>query len=120
MIMKKILVSLFVTAFAASALLAQTPEEVIARMNQECTRFDTEGVYVVMDMKLPLLGTYSTQMYILGDKSKGVVNVKGDTSIIWSDSITDWDYDASKNELTIKNASAPDKTEDANGSPAPE
>ena len=111
--MKKILVSLFATLLAASTLLAQTPEEIVAKMNQECTRFDTEGVYVVMDMKLPILGTYSTQMYMLGDKFKGVVDVKGDVSIMWSDNITDWDYDVSKNELTIKQANLSDKSEDA-------
>ena len=111
--MKKILVSLFVALFAASTLLAQTPEEIVAKMNQECARFDTEGVSMVMDMKLPILGTYSTQMYILGDKSKGVVDVKGDVSIIWSDNITDWDYDVSKNELTIKNANPSDKNDEA-------
>ena len=74
--MKKILVSLFATLLAASTLLAQTPEEIVAKMNQECNRFDTEGVYMVMDMKLPILGTYSTQMYILGDKSKGIIDVQ--------------------------------------------
>ena len=111
--MKKILVSLFATLLAVSTLLAQTPEEIVAKMNQECTRFDTEGVYVVMDMKLPILGTYSTQMYMLGDKFKGVVDVKGDVSIMWSDNITDWDYDVSKNELTIKQANLSDKSEDA-------
>ena len=111
--MKKILVSLFAALLAVSSLLAQTPEEIVAKMNQECTRFDTEGVYMVMDMKLPILGTYSTQMYMLGDKFKGVVDVKGDVSIMWSDNITDWDYDVSKNELTIKQANLSDKSEDA-------
>ena len=111
--MKKIFISLFATFLAASTLLAQTPEEIVAKMNQECDRFDTEGVYMVMDMKLPIIGTYSTQMYILGDKSKGVIDVKGDVSIIWSDNITDWDYDVSKNELTIKPANPSDKNEDA-------
>ena len=109
--MKKILFSLFATFLAASALLAQTPEEILAKMNQECARFDTEGFSVVMDMKLPLLGSYSTQMYSLGDKFKGVVDVKGDISIMWSDGITDWDYDVSKNELTITNAKPSEDTE---------
>ena len=109
--MKKILVSLFATLLAASTLLAQTPDEIVAKMNQECDRFDTEGVYMVMDMKLPILGTFSTQMYTLGDKFKGVVNAKGETSIMWSDSITDWDYDVSKNELTITNAKPSEDTE---------
>jgi len=109
--MKKVLFSLFATLLAASALLAQTPEEILAKMNQECARFDTEGFSVVMDMKLPLLGTYTTQMYSLGDKFKGVVDVKGDISIMWSDGLTDWDYDVSKNELTITNAKPSEDTE---------
>lgn len=100
--------------FAASVLLAQTPEEIIAKMNQEADRFDTEGVSMVMDMKIPLLGTYSIQMFMLGEKSKGIVNLEGDRSIIWSDGITDWDYDASKNELTIKYADSSAKTDNAN------
>ena len=111
--MKKILISFFTVILAACSLLAQTPEEILAKMNQECARFDTEGVSMVMDMKLPILGTYSTQMYILGDKSKAVLDVKGDVSIIWSDNITDWDYDVSKNELTIKPANPSDENEDA-------
>ena len=110
--MKKILVSVFATLLA-STLLAQTPEEIVAKMNQECDRFDSEGFSVVMDMNLPILGTYSTQMYTLGDKFKGVVDVKGDISIMWSDGITVWDYDASKNELTIKPANLSEKSEDA-------
>jgi len=110
--MKKSLVSLFAALLTASALLAQTPEEIIARMNQETDRFDKEGVSMVMDMKLPILGTFSTQMYTLGDKYKGVIDVKGETAITWSDGVTNWDYDASKNELTIKNA----KRSDAEGS----
>ena len=111
--MKKILVSFFATLLAVSTLLAQTPEEIVAKMNQECARFDTEGFYTVMDMKLPILGTYSTQMYTLGDKFKGVVDVKGDISMMWSDGVTVWDYDVSKNELTIKQANMSDKSDDA-------
>ena len=109
--MKKVLFSLFAMVFAASALLAQTQEEILAKMNQECDRFETEGFSVVMDMKLPILGTFSTQMYTLGDKFKGVVKAKGETSIMWSDGITDWDYDVSKNELTITNAKPSEDTE---------
>lgn len=112
--MKKTLVSLFAALFAASALLAQTTEEILARMDQECNRFDTEGVVMVLDMKIPLLGTFSTQMYILGDKSKGVLDVKGKKAIMWSDGTTDWEYDASKNELTIKNAEPSDAEDSMN------
>ena len=109
--MRRTLISLLTVLFTVSALFAQTPEEILTKMNQECARFDTEGFYAVMDMKLPILGTFSTQMYSLGDKFKGVVNAKGEVSMMWSDGVTDWDYDASKNELTIKNATPSEETE---------
>ena len=103
--MIKRLISIFAALFAAIALFAQTPEEIIARMNQETDRFDKEGVSMVMDMKIPLLGTFSTKMYTLGDKYKGVLDVKGNVTQIWSDNVTTWSYDEAKNELTITNAS---------------
>ena len=67
---------------------------------------------MIMDIKIPILGTYSTQMYIRGDKSKSMIDVKGRAMIMWSDGVTDWDYDVSKNELTIKNANKSDKKDD--------
>ena len=109
--MKKILVSLFAVLFAASALTAQTADEIIAKMNQEVNRFDSEGVSLVLEMKIPLLGSYTTQMYMRGDKYKGVIDIKGEVAIMWSDGLTNWIYDASKNELTIKDADSSDKNE---------
>ena len=102
--MKKAIVTFFAALIAASALMAQTTDEILEKMNKEMDRFDSEGVSMVMDMKLPLLGTFSTQMFLRGDKYKAMLNVKGETSMTWSDGITDWDYDVSKNEITIKNA----------------
>lgn len=106
--MKKAIISILAALLTATALFAQTPEEVIARMDQETARFDTEGFSMVMEMKIPLLGTFSTQMYTLGKKYKAIIEVKGKKAITWSDGVTDWDYDASKNELTITNATSSD------------
>lgn len=102
--MRRILCCLLVGMLAASALFAQTPEEIIARLDQETACFDKEGVSMVMDMKIPILGTFSTKMYTLGDKYKGVLEFKGHKEITWSDGVTDWEYDVSKNEITIKKA----------------
>lgn len=102
--MKKAFASLFAALFTATALFAQTPEEIIAKMDQETSRFDSEGVSMVMDMKIPLLGTFSTQMYCRGNKSKGILDVKGEKAYTWTDGKTSWTYNAGKNELTIKNA----------------
>ena len=106
--MKKVFISILAALLTATALFAQTPEEVIARMDQETARFDTEGFSMVMEMRIPLLGTFPTQMYTLGKKYKAIIEIKGKKAITWSDGVTDWDYDASKNELTITNATSSD------------
>lgn len=84
--------------------MAQTTEEILEKMDRQMERFDAEGVSMVMDMKLPILGTFSTKMYLLGDKYKATIDVKGELSMTWSDGVTDWDYDVNKNEITIKNS----------------
>lgn len=112
--MKKAIISIFAALLTATALFAQTPQEIIARMDQETARFDQEGFSMVMDMKLPLLGTYSTKMYTRGNKYKAILDVKGNVAITWSDGKTDWAYDASTNELTIKNAQASEAEDSMN------
>jgi outer membrane lipoprotein-sorting protein len=116
--MKKAFISILAALLTATGLFAQTPEEVIARMDQETARFETEGFSMVMDMKIPILGSFPTQMYTLGKKYKAIIEVKGKKAITWSDGVTDWDYDVSKNELTITNATssdAEDSVESLNG-----
>lgn len=109
--MKRTIITLFAALFAATALWAQTPDEILARMDKEVARFDKEGVNMIMDIKIPLLGTYSTDMHILGDMYKATLNVRNETSITWSDGITTWDYDSSDNELTITPAKPKEGTE---------
>lgn len=109
--MKRTIITLFAALLAATALWAQTPEEILARMDQEVARFDKEGVNMIMDIKLPLLGTYSTDMHILGDMYKATLRVKDEMSITWSDGITTWDYDSSDNELTISPAKPKEETD---------
>ncbi|MBQ5943143.1 MAG: hypothetical protein IJL61_00285 [Bacteroidales bacterium] len=110
--MKKILISLLsVLLLTAASVWAQTPQEIIARMDQEKSRFDKEGFSMVMEMKLPLLGTFSTKVFSLGDKYKMLATVKDKQAVNWSDGVTDWEYDASKNEITVKNAKPHEKTQ---------
>lgn len=109
--MKKIITCVFAAFLAATALWAQTPEEIIARMDKETERFDPEGFSMVMEIKIPILGTIATKVNILGDKYKMVADVKGETSIHWSDGVTDWDYESADNEITITNAKPSQETE---------
>ena len=99
--MKKLFVSIFVAVLASAALFAQTPEEVIARMDKAMEVFEEKGCAMVMDIKIPILGTISTNMYVLGDKSKAAADIKGEKLITWTDSTTEWTYESDKNEITI-------------------
>ena len=99
--MKRTLTVIVAALFAAVALFAQTPEEIIARMDQEVDRFDAEGFSMVMEIKLPLLGTFSSTIRMLGDKCKSYIDAKGEVAITWWDADTKWEYEASKNEITI-------------------
>lgn len=100
--MKKFLFLLLPALLAAATLSAQTPEEIIARVDQETARFDAEGCSMVMELKFPIIGAVATTIYTRGDKYKMIMSIKGDTSISWSDGVTDWDYESSKNTVTIK------------------
>ena len=100
--MKKILFLLLPALLAAATLSAQTPEEIIARVDQETARVDAEGCSMVMELKFPIIGAVATTIYTRGDKYKMIMSIKGDTSISWSDGVTDWDYESSKNTVTIK------------------
>ena len=102
--MKKILFTLLAALFAATALSAQTAEEIIARMDQEIQRFSAEGSFFTMEIKMPLVGTVATDVYILGDKYKMEADIKGNRVLHWSDGVSDWEYDTSKREIVITKA----------------
>ena len=110
--MKKVFLFLLASLRAATALLAQTPEEIIARMDRETDRFEAEGFSMVMEIKVSLLGSIATTVYSHGDKYKMTMVKDGTQFINWSDGMTSWEYDSGKNTITIENAK-PGETSDA-------
>lgn len=111
--MKKVF-TLFAALLTATALFAQTAEEIVARMDEVTDQFEAEGFSMIMDMKIPIVGTFSTTMYTLGDKYKASITIMGKELITWSDGKTDWEYDASKNVITITNATSSDAEDSMN------
>ena len=87
--MKRILSLLLPGLLAAVTLFAQTPEEILARMDQETQRFDPEGFSMVMEIRVPLLGAIATTIYTRGDKYKMITGKDGDIEIDWSDGQTE-------------------------------
>ena len=109
--MKKLLSIIAFIAFAGVAI-AQTPEEIISRMEAEMAKHDEkEGLAMTMDMKIPILGTFSSRTYTLGDKYRIEVSEDGKQTISWSDGKTDWTYSSEKNEIEIKKHEVMEKTE---------
>ena len=75
--MKRILALL--TAFVlAVAAYAQTADEIIAKMEEAMSQVGEEnGLRMTMDMKIPILGTMSTNAWTLGDKMRMEAKMMG-------------------------------------------
>ena len=108
--MKKFIISALFLALSLTAF-AQTATEIVERMDKKISAFDEkDGVGFVMEMKIPILGTFSAKTESRGDKLRMEMQ-KGDVhSINWSDGTTQWDYDVIKNEIVITNV---DKKKDS-------
>lgn len=92
------LAALLVSALA----FAQTPDEIVSRMEEAMEQHEKEGIVMTMDIKIPILGTMSTKTYMLGDKYKSEGGMMGVKIVTWSDGQTNWSYDNKKNEITIE------------------
>lgn len=113
--MKRIfLIICFIGATIASMnLRAQTPEEVIERMNAEFRKGDSLGMSFDFMMSIPILGEFRTTNYTLGDKLKIDMSDKDKKNISWSDGVTDWEYDSEKNEVKITKAKPKEEKDNA-------
>ena len=104
--MKRIfLIICFVGAMMAPMnLRAQTPEEVVERMNAEFRKGDSLGMSFDFVMSIPILGEFRSTNYTLGDKLKIELFAKGNKVTSWNDGTTEWEYNLEKNEVKITNA----------------
>ena len=108
--MKKLLSVIFFVAMAAVAV-AQTPQEIVSRMQAEMDKHDeSEGFAMTMDVKIIIVGTISSRSYVLGDKMRVEASRDGNQFVTWSDGTTDWNYDSDKNEIEITNAKPREKS----------
>ena len=102
--MKKLLFSILATFALAAAALAQTPEEILAKMDKAMEASEEKGLSMAMDVKIPIIGTSTAMMYILGDKVRTETKIMGQELITFSDGTTEWEYDTVKKELKISDA----------------
>lgn len=111
--MKKIIFSIAATFTFLVTAWAQTPEEILAKMDKAMEAAETAGLSMVMDLKIPILGTTTATMYMLGDKVRTETSLLGHKLITFTDGVTEWEYESKSNELTIKNAEADDSSSEA-------
>ena len=100
--MKKFLV-LFSSILCAVAALAQTPQEIISRMEAEMEKHEKDGIVMTVDVKIPILGNMSTKTYALGEKFRLEASVAAVNVITWADGKTKWTYNSKDNEVVIEN-----------------
>ena len=108
--MKK-LISIISFVVMASFAVAQTPQEIISRMEAELDKHENEGIVMTIDVKIPIVGSMSTRSYTLGDKTRIEATMMGEDIITWTDESTSWTYNSKKNEVEIaklKSSAEPD------------
>lgn len=112
--MKRFLIVIVALAAFASAAYSQTADEIIARMEQELKRGETQGTAITFDIHIPLLGEVSSRIKTLGDFSRADLDAKGEKGIIWVAKDTTWTYSSKDNEIVIETGKSKDSSQDGN------
>ena len=105
--------ALLTACVLAVAAYAQTAEEIVARMDAAMEQVSAEnGFRMTMDLKIPILGTMSSDAWSLGDKMRLEANMMGKKLVTWQDGQTEWTYDSSENTITIEHQDKTKKSDE--------
>ena len=100
----------FIVLLAASllsvAVFAQTPKEIIDKMEEVMDKLEVDGIVMTMDVKVPILGTMSTKAWSRGDKTRIEGEMLGVKIINFTDGETEWEYNTKENKVRIKHQDA--------------
>ena len=99
--MKRI-IYLLTLLFSSISLMAQTPEEIVAKMSEMMDAREKEGVYMIVDVKIPIIGTISSKTWIRDNKTRMEAKMLGELLITWEDKTTEWTYNVKRNTVEIK------------------
>ena len=109
----KRLFALLTACLLAVAAYAQTAEEIVAKMDAAMEQVSAEnGFRMTMDIKIPILGTMSSDAWSLGDKMRLEASMMGKKLVTWQDGQTEWTYDAGENTITIENQDRTKKSDE--------
>ena len=66
-----------------------------------------------VDVKIPVLGTMTTESFALGDKVRLEAEMMGVQIITWTDSETEWEYNRKTNEVEISSINSKKVSEES-------
>lgn len=98
---KHLLFTLAAVLMSSAALYAQTPEEVVAKMQEQLLCADAEGYAMDMTMKMAIVGSATTHILVRGEKTKIQIAGNSGSEIDWTDATTKWAYDPAKADVTV-------------------
>ena len=94
----------FAIAFLSATMsFAQTGLEIVNRMNERIISRRDQGLCVNADVKVPVVGLITSRTWVLGDKRRVDVNMKGHDIITFNDGKTNWLYTEESNSVIITN-----------------
>ena len=95
-------IALLAACTLAVAAFAQTPEEIIDRMEDVMGKLEVDGVVMTMDIKIPILGTVSSKAWNRGEKTRIEAKVADMRVVTFIDGDTEWEYNSKENKVRIK------------------
>lgn len=113
--MKRLLTTVIAFVAFVAVAVAQTPEEIIARMETGLNQYEKSGVIMTVDMKLSILGTMTTKTYSLDQKTRMENTVMGIDMVTWTDGVTMWMYNSKNQEVEINDFQNKSAEADAEG-----
>ena len=109
--MKRFIV-LLAACLLSVAAFAQTPKEIIDKMEEVMDKLEVDGIVMTMDVKIPILGTMSTKAWNRGDKTRLEAEMLGVRIITFTDGETEWEYNSEENKVRIKHQDTTKETQE--------
>ena len=95
-------IALLAACVLAVAAFAQTPEEIIDKMEETMSKLEVDGIVMAMDIKIPILGTMASKAWNKGDKTRIEGSIMGKKIVTWIDGDTEWEYNSDEKQVRIR------------------
>ena len=106
--MRRIAILVFAILLSAVSF-AQTAEEIVSRMYSLLDSHDQSGLFLVLDIKIPILGTFTTDTWKVGDRIYSEAKVGNKRVVTYTDGESVWTYESDKNVIEIRSIAESDK-----------